>query len=510
MSEVIVKMHNICKVYDNGIVANDNACIEVNRGEIHALAGENGAGKSTLMKILYGLERPDGGEIFIDGKLVTISNSALAASLGIGMVHQHFMLVDELSVVDNIMLGIEIGKYGILNRKASVELVKKLSEEYGMPVEPNELVGNLSLVQKQKVEILKVLARNAKIIILDEPTAVLTPQETQEFFKQLLTLKNRGYTIIIITHKLNEIKQICDRITVMRNGRFMGVRKVSEVTEEDISRMMVGRDVIKKVAKTVAQPAEKVLEISHVNKTFVKGKLALSDLSFAVRKKEIVCICGVEGNGQREIVKIITGFDGDYSGQVTINGRDIRRKSIKKIREMGQSHIPEDRTMYGVDVSSSIADNIVSTTINEVSNFGLINSSKVEKIAAECVSDYQIKCEDCHQKAGMLSGGNMQKVVVARETKELPALLIADQPTRGVDVGAIEFIHAKLVQLRDDGCAVLLISSDLGEVFALSDRILVFHGGKIVADIDDVKSITEEELGQYMLGIKTMERAANE
>jgi simple sugar transport system ATP-binding protein len=510
MEKSMIRMTNISKIYDNGIVANNNAFIEIFAGEIHALAGENGAGKSTLMKILYGLEKPTSGKIYLNDNEVMITSPLVANSLGIGMVHQHFMLVNELTVAENVFLGKEITKNLMIDYKKMTESVNELAEKFGMSIHPEEIVGNLSIVQKQKVEILKALARKAKILILDEPTAVLTPQETQEFFKQLELLKKQGYTIIIITHKLNEIKQICDRITIMRNGKFIGMYDVKEISEAEISKLMVGRDVIHEIKKTEIEPGAIVLAVNHLTKIVSGGKIVLNNISFSCKQGEIVCLCGVEGNGQRELIDIMTGFDQDYSGNILLNGINIAKKSIKQIRDMGESHIPEDRTLFGVDLSSSIADNLISTSLNDVSNGIFINKKRVEEVSQDGIHSYQIKCEDATQKVNMLSGGNMQKVVVARETKKIPSLLVANQPTRGVDVGAIEFIHKKIINLCHHQTAVLLVSSDLTEVFSLADRILVFYAGNIVANITNVKEITEEELGLYMLGLKRMDEVKYE
>lgn len=509
MNNSIIEMTNITKIYPSGVVANEDVNFEVKRGEIHALAGENGAGKSTLMKILFGLETPTSGQIVYDGNIVNITSPVVADKLGIGMVHQHFMLVEELSVVDNLMLGREITNGGFLKRNFAKKELEELSKEFDMPIDPDAIVSSLSIVQKQKLEILKVLFRKANTIILDEPTAVLTPQETEELFKQLILLKERGYTIIIITHKLKEIKQICDRITVMRNGRYMGTHQVSEVSEEDISRLMVGRDVVKNVEKTLAQPKETVLSVNSVEKS-MHGKKVLDSVSFEVKAGEIVCLAGVEGNGQREIVRIITGADNSYDGEVKFLDKPTKGVSIRNLRKAGQRHIPEDRIKNGVNINASIKDNLISTRMDEATKVGFTRGRYIENLANRNIEDYLIKCENSSQKVSMLSGGNMQKVVIARETDKLPKLLVADQPTRGVDVGAIEFIHKKIVEIRDDGCAVLLVSCDLAEVFALSDRILVFHEGQIVANITDIKKLTEEELGLYMLGLKRQSEVTNE
>ena len=506
MDYPIIKMQNITKVYANGIVANNSAFIEVKKGEIHALAGENGAGKSTLMKILFGIEEASSGEIFINGQSVKITSPLVANKYKIGMVHQHFMLIDNLTVAENIILGIEKTKKGFLNMAAAAELTKKLSQEYDMPLDPFEKVGRLSVVQKQKVEILKVLARDVEVIILDEPTAVLTPQETESFFMQLRLLKNRGYTIIIITHKLKEIKQICDTITIMRSGRHILTTAVAGIGEEEISRLMVGRDVVRNVEKSPLKAGEEFLQVKNLTKKAGK-KTILSKVAFFCRKGEIVTLAGVEGNGQKEIVDIITGFDKDYSGEVKIGGKDIKKLNIKGIRELGAAHIPEDRLAMGVDVNSSIEENLISSNLGGFLSGAFIDGKKIQKNADKCISAYEIKCENSLQGVGMLSGGNIQKVVVARETANGPKLLVANQPTRGVDVGAIECIHKKIVDLRESGCACLLISSDLSEVFALSDRILVLHGGEIVADLYNGDGLDEEELGMYMLGLKKQKRA---
>lgn len=506
MENAVVKMQNITKIYGNGIAANIDACIEVKRGEIHALAGENGAGKSTLMKILFGIEEATSGEIFIKGEKVKITSPHIAYKHKIGMVHQHFMLIDDLTVAENIILGIEKTKNGFLDRAGAIEFTKKLSQEYDMPLNPLDKISSLSVVQKQKVEILKVLAREAEVIILDEPTAVLTPQETQRFFAQLLLLKSKGYTVIIITHKLKEIKQICDTITVMRNGRHIATAVVADMTEEEISRLMVGRDVIKNVEKSPLEAGEEYLTVKGLNKTLGQ-KFVLKDINFSCRKGEIVTLAGVEGNGQKEIVDIVTGFDKDYYGEVAIEEKDVKKFSVKGIRDLGEAHIPEDRLVMGVDVSSSIEENLISCDLNSSLKWVFTDGKKIRDNADKCISSYEIKCENGLQSVGMLSGGNMQKVVVARETVNNPKLLIANQPTRGVDVGAIECIHNKIVSLRRQGCAILLVSSDLAEVFALSDRILVLHGGEIVGSLNNGKELTEEELGLYMLGLKRQEGA---
>lgn len=502
-------MVGITKVYPNGVVANDSASLEVNKGEIHAVAGENGAGKSTIMKILYGAERAD-GEIFIGGKKVEITSPKVANSLGIGMVYQHFMLVNQFPAYQNIFFGIEkTNRFGVLKKKDMRQKAKELCDTYDMQIDLDEPCGDMSVSNAQKVEILKVLARGANILILDEPTAVLTPQETEQLFRQLRLLKENGYTVIIITHKLKEIKELCDRITIMRAGKTVGTYNVADVTEAEISRLMVGRDIAAGIPKKECHPGDVVLEVKNLS---VKGKgekLAVSNVSFSAKKGEILCMAGVEGNGQREVVSAVTGLLSSYSGDITINGINIKKQSIKKIRGLGLVHIPEDRLKTGCDAKSSIRDNMISLDYDKNSALGFLKYKKLNERSLEQMKAYEVK-GGLHHKMSMLSGGNMQKVIVARELENDPVLVIADQPTRGVDVGAIEAIHKKLVEIRDEGKAVVLISADLSEVFKLSDRIIVFHEGKITADINDVSAVDEIKLGRYMLGLETMEAGKDE
>lgn len=502
--EELIRMVNITKVYPNGVVANDGVNLSIGKGEIHAIAGENGAGKSTVMKILYGAERAD-GEIYIDGKKVEISSPRAAASLGIGMVYQHFMLVNEFPAWQNVFFGVEIcNKLGILRKKAMIERMQELCKEYDMPVDPMQLCGQMSVSTAQKVEILKVLARGARIIILDEPTAVLTPQETQQLFAQLRLLRGNGYTVIIITHKLKEIKELCDRVTIMRQGKTMGTHNIADVTEADISRLMVGRDVTVTLEKKPAEPTDAVLEIKGLTVAGSGGKKAVDNVSFNVRRGEILCFAGVEGNGQREVIRAVSGLDKNYGGTVTFLNRDIRKMKIKEIRRAGMSHIPEDRLKTGCDASSDIFNNLIALDFDKNSTAGFMRLKKMRVRSEEQIVRFKVK-GTLKQKMSMLSGGNMQKVIIARELAGNPALVIADQPTRGVDVGAIESIHAEVVAMRDAGKAVLLVSADLGEVFNLADRILVFHEGKITAEITDVSSVDEIKLGEYMLGLESME-----
>lgn len=502
----ILSMENITKVYANGFVANKNVNLSVNEGEIHALVGENGAGKSTLMKVLFGVEKPEEGRIMLRGKEIRIENPTVAIHYEIGMVHQHFMLVPSLTVAENMVVGMEPKKNGFFSMEKAVRIAKEASEKYNLKIDPLAKVADLSVGLKQKVEILKALVRGAKILILDEPTAVLTPQETKELFVELKGLKKEGYTVIFISHKLNEITELCDRVTVMRAGRTIGVEKIENVTERDISRMMVGRDIILNIEKDIAKPGETIVNVSHISKVVNTGKKVLDDVSLCVRSGEILGVAGVEGNGQREISEIIAGMDHVFEGTVTINGQDTRKLSIRQIREAGVAHISEDRMTYGIVADGSIAENIISDRYYklEYQKGLLMNFDKINQIADQLIKDFNVKCDGKEQPVRMLSGGNMQKVVAAREFTSNATLIIANQPTRGIDVGASEFIRKKLVELRDLGAAVLLISADLNEVMEVSDSLIVMSEGKIAAYFEDAKQVTEDELGEYMLGIKHM------
>ena len=501
----ILSMKNITKIYGNGILANSGVDFDVARGEIHALMGENGAGKSTLMKILFGMEQPDEGTIEWNGETVKISSPDIALSKGIGMVHQHFKLVPSLTVAENIVLGKEPKKHGLLDKKEAVDAVKNLSEKFGFDVEPQEVVENLSVGKKQKVEILKSLYRQVDLLILDEPTAVLTPQETRELFEQLEKLKEDGLTIIFISHKLNEIKQICQRITIMRHGKSVGTYDVNKLTVEEISKLMVGRDIVLNVEKTPAQPKEVRLAVKEISSKNEVGKQVLKNVSFSLRSGEILGIAGVEGSGQEEVVELITGLKScGNNGNILFSGKDIKSEKIKDIRKKGLAYIPEDRMTRGVAEHVSIRENLISSVYDGtwVNTGVLTDKKKVEKWVKNAVEQYDIRCGSTQDEVGMLSGGNMQKVVIAREFSTNPSILIVDQPTRGVDVGSIEFIHRKIVEIRDRGCAVLLVSADLNEVLELADSIIVMHQGEISAYFPSTKELSEEELGFYMLGVK--------
>ncbi len=509
-ADAILKMENITKVYPNGIIANKGVNFSVTAGEIHGLVGENGAGKTTLMQILFGLNHPEKGKILLEGREITIGNPNAAIAYGIGMVHQHFMLVPSLSVAENLVMGVEPRKGLKLDTAEAIRITEELSEKYNLNVDARSAVRDLPVGTKQKVEILKALHRGARILILDEPTAVLTPQETDELFDELKLLKDQGNTIIFISHKLNEIKALCDRVTIMRSGKSQGVFDVADVSEQDISRLMVGRDVILQVEKEPAVPKEAVLQVKDLTIVNRFRKHAVDDISFSVRKGEILGIAGVEGNGQRELVEALTGLGKYAAGDISITGKDIKKLSIRGIRDLGTSHIPEDRMTYGCAADLSIEMNLISykhdhPDLNRKSF--LMDMNAIKDVSRELVEEYRILCSTPQQEVRRLSGGNIQKVVVAREFSSDPKLIIADQPTRGIDVGATEFIRKRLVELRDEGSAVLLISADLNEVMELSDSLIVMYGGKITAYIEDASSISEEKLGLYMLGLESQGEA---
>ncbi|KAF5058736.1 Ribose import ATP-binding protein RbsA [anaerobic digester metagenome] len=503
MPQEMILMKNITKVYPNGFVANKDITLSVEKGEIHGLVGENGAGKTTLMKILFGIENQEEGQIFIKGQEVKIKDPLHAIALGVGMVHQHFMLVPSLTVAENIVLGMEPKKGIRFDMKKAVDMTREVSTKYNLGVDPMDLVEDISVGQKQKVEILKALIRGAEVLILDEPTAVLTPQETEELFVELKKLRDDGYTIVFISHKLNEVKEICDRVTVLRNGRMIGMKHIDEVSEQDISRMMVGRDVILNIEKDKAQPKKVVASIEHLYLKNSDGKDVIKDVSFTIRQGEIVGIVGVEGNGQNEVTQVMTGLMTGYGGEVIIDSKNIRGLSIRQIREAGISHISEDRMTFGAAANASVKDNLISDRYYKKEfNRGLLNHKKIEELSAGLIKDYKIKCDNQDQPVRMLSGGNIQKVIVAREFTANMKVIVANQPTRGIDVGATEFIRRKLIEIaREQNVGVLLVSADLNEALETSDSIIVMHNGEIVAYFEDASQITEFTLGEYMLGI---------
>lgn len=500
----IIEMKNIVKVYDNGVVANDGVNFSVNKGEIHALVGENGAGKSTLMKILYGIEQPTEGEIYVNGEKISFKSSLDAIAHRIGMVHQNFMLVPSFTVAANVVLGGEPLKNGLIDRDEVLKVTKELSDQFGLFVQPDAILDSINVGQRQRVEILKTLYRKAEILILDEPTAVLTPQETQDLFKAVRTLVKQGKTVIFITHKLREVKEISDRVTVMRHGKMIGTKDTKDVTREQMANMMVGREVFLNIKKPKMNRGEKRMEIKNISFITETGRPVLRDVSFNLYSGEILGVAGVEGNGQTELVEVLTGLKKSAGGEVIVSNENILDQSTRGIREKGISHIPEDRLTNGVAVRASIDENLIVDRYYEAPyKKGMFLDYKlIEDKGKELIKKFSILTPNGKLPVNSLSGGNMQKVIVAREFSSDPYVLIASQPTRGIDVGATEFVREQLVQIRQDGCAILLVSADLGEVMSLSDRIITLYEGKITGVFPEASKKSEEELGLYMLGIK--------
>jgi len=496
----ILEVRGISKQFP-GVLANDKVNFDLHQGEIHALLGENGAGKTTLMNILYGLYHQDAGEIIRYGQTVTITSPKDAIAMGIGMVHQHFMLIPVFTVTENIMLGSEKVNKGVLDRKLVASQVRDLSEKYGLAVDPEAYVQDLPVGVQQRVEIVKTLYRQADVLILDEPTAVLTPQEVEDLFEVIHGLTEQGVSIIFITHKLKEVLSIADRITVMRAGKVVGTVTPQETDEHQLAAMMVGREVILEVKKDPARPAEDVLQVKDLSVYDQRGLEAVRGVSFTVRAGEILGIAGVQGNGQTELVEAITGLRPTHSGQVIIGDHDLTGKSPRKIIESGLSHIPEDRQRHGLVLSYPVADNLILCTYYRppFGVNGVLRNKAVDENAHRLVKEFDVRTPSPYVPTSKLSGGNQQKVIVARELSRPAKLLIANQPTRGLDVGSIEYIHSQIIAMRDRGEAVLLISAELDEIMALSDRIAVIYRGKIVATLD-VSKADRAQLGLLMAG----------
>ncbi len=509
----LVEMKGITKIYPNGVIANDGVDFTVEAGTVHALVGENGAGKTTLMKILYGLEQPTSGEIFLRGQEVVIRNPLTAIRLGIGMVHQNFMLVPGFTVAENLVLGQEPQQRGFIDRQKAIEITESYAKQYGLPVDPTAPIDAVSVGMRQRVEILKALYRGAELLILDEPTAVLTPQETQELFKAIRTLVSQGKTVIFITHKLREVKAISDRVTVLRNGRLIGTLPTADATEEGLAQMMVGRKVFLVIEKPPARRGERVLSVRNLSYVSETGHWALRNVSFNLYAGEIFGVAGVEGNGQTELVEILTGLRQATSGEVVVDSRPVLNLPPRKIREAGAAHIPEDRLRNGVATAATVAENLVVDRYYRppfVKRGFWLDKREIDRHADKLMLQFDIRAPDPEVPVSSLSGGNMQKVVVARELSSNPKLLVAAQPTRGIDVGSTEFVRQQLVRQRDQGLAVLLVSADLSEVMNLSDRLAVMYNGEIVAIFDEPERLTEEEVGLYMLGVKRQDRAEME
>lgn len=500
-----IEMLGITKKFP-GIIANDNITLRVKKGEIHALLGENGAGKSTLMSVLFGLYQPEEGIIKKDGVEVSIKNPNDANALGIGMVHQHFKLVECFTVLDNIIMGVEPNKFGFLQKAEAHKKVMELSEKYGLHVDPDALIEDITVGMQQRTEILKMLYRENEILIFDEPTAVLTPQEIEELMQIMRNLAAEGKSILFISHKLNEIMAVADRCTVLRKGKYIGTVNTKDTTMEELSAMMVGRNINFKVEKEDREPGEVILDVENVS---VASKLhknnAVKNVSFKVRRGEIVCIAGIDGNGQTELVYGLTGLTPVNGGKIILCGNDITHAPIRKRNILGMSHIPEDRHKYGLVLDYTLEDNLVLQRYFEpefTDKAGFLRRNNIRSYAERLIEQYDVRSgQGPVTTARSMSGGNQQKAIVAREIDKNPELLIAVQPTRGLDIGAIEYIHKQLVAQRDSGKAVLLVSLELDEVMDVPDRILVMYEGEIVGELDPKKT-TQEELGLYMAGAK--------
>ena len=505
-SEYIIEMLNIRKEFP-GIVANDNITLQLRRGEIHALLGENGAGKSTLMSVLFGLYQPEAGQIKKNGEVVKINNPNDATALNIGMVHQHFKLVDVFTVLDNIILGAEDTRFGFLQKSQARKKVQQLSEKYKLHVDLDAKVEDITVGMQQRTEILKMLYRDNEILIFDEPTAVLTPQEIDELMDIMRGFAREGKSILFITHKLNEIMAVADRCTVLRKGKYVGTVDIKDTDKQSLSNMMVGRPVQLQVQKDEAKPADVILDVQGLTvASKTSKKMAVNNVSFQVRAGEIVCIAGIDGNGQSELVYGLTGLEKASAGTVTLCGQDISHASVKKRSQAGLSHIPEDRHKHGLVLDDTLENNIVLQRFQEpqFQHLGFIKKGAVREYAEKIIGQYDVRSgQGPVTISRSMSGGNQQKAIIGREIDRGNPLLIAVQPTRGLDVGAIEYIHSQLVAQRDSGKAVLLVSLELDEVMNVSDRILVMYEGEIVGELDP-KTTTVQELGLYMAGAKRM------
>ena len=483
VADVVLEARGVTKRFP-GVLANDAVDLTLRRGEVHCLLGENGAGKSTLMNVIFGLYQPDAGELLVEGEPVRFRSSADAIARGIGMVHQHFQLVQAFTVAENVILGEELRRGPLLDLDAAKERIAALSSDFGITVDPSAKVEDLSVGQQQRVELLKALFRDASILILDEPTAVLTPGEVDEFFGVVRSLTEQGKSIIFITHKLREVLAVADRITVIRRGKVVGSADPDEATPATLASLMVGREIILSIDKEPATPGDATLQVRNLDVADDRGYEAVTDLSFDVRAGEIFGIAGVEGNGQRELVEAITGMRPKLGGTVGLDGVDLTHASPRKVDEMGVGHVPEDRNKHGVVESFTVADNLVLNTYGQkpFARRFIRQTRKIDEQATELVERYDVRTPGIHVPVGTLSGGNQQKVIIARELSGEPRVLIVAQPTRGLDVGSIEFIHRRIVEMRDAGAAVLLVSAELDEIFTLSDRIGVLFRGRLVGD----------------------------
>jgi simple sugar transport system ATP-binding protein len=498
----ILELKGITKVFP-GVLANDKIDLTLEQGEVHALLGENGAGKTTLMNILYGLYQPDAGEIYVRGEQKKMYSPSDAIAAGIGMVHQHFMLVPVFTVTENVMLGDEmINGPGFLDRKSMANRIRELSKQYGLEVDPDVYVKDIPVGVQQRVEIIKLLYREADILILDEPTAVLTPQEVDELFTIMRSLIDQGHSIIFITHKLREVLEFADRITVIRRGKVVGTTTPAEADRKKLATMMVGREVDLSVDKTPAKPTDVVLEVEDLKVLDDRDQLAVDGVSFDVRAGEILGIAGVQGNGQTELVAALTGLRQNIGGRIAVSGNDITHATPRTITELGTAHIPEDRQQDGLILTFPVEDNLVLNTyyVPPFSKGVVMQDETIRESAVGLIEDFDIRTPSPETNVGSLSGGNQQKVIVARELSRPIQLLVAAQPTRGLDVGSIEYIHAQLVKKRDEGSAVLLVSTELDEIMQLADRIAVMYRGKFIASLSTAEA-TKEKVGLLMAGV---------
>ncbi len=500
-----VIMKGITKIYPNGTIANKDVDFSLAKGEIHALLGENGAGKSTLMHVLFGMDKKTYGDIHLYGQSVELNSPMDALKHKIGMVHQHFMLVPSMTIAENIILGSEKAKFGVINLKEKIEMANAFCKKYNFNIDCSRKIENVSVGVRQKVEILKALYRGAEVLILDEPTAVLTPQETEELFLEIRSLRDHGASIIFISHKLNEVKSLCDRITIMRHGKSLGVYNIEDLSEEDISAKMVGREVILSFDKQKVDTHNVKLHIRNLSYVHDNNKKALDNISLDVKGGEILGVAGVDGNGQSQLVERIVGLNKNYEGSIKVNNTDIKQLSIKQIRDLGLRFIPEDRMKDGCAKDDTIFNNLMYDRLRKgefrKKKF-LLDFDQIMQYGKDKVKEFGIACSSIRADVASLSGGNIQKVIVAREFDSSPDLIIANQPTRGIDVGAAELVRRKIIDLRTSGSAVLLVSADLNEILEVSDKVIVLYQGEIVAYIEAPKKVTETDLGYYMLGVR--------
>lgn len=509
--DYILELKNVEKVYDNGVAANKGISVGFKEGEIHAIVGENGAGKSTLMKMIFGLEKPTGGAIYFKGKEMNFASPLDSIAVGIGMVHQHFMLIPSFTVLQNIVLGDEPTKFNFIQAKESKAKAMALAKQYNFQLSMDEKIEKLSVGMKQKVEIIKLLYKGAKILILDEPTAVLTPQETEQLFVELKKFKENGHTILFISHKLNEVKQISDRISVIRKGQLISTHNTEDISIEKISELMIGRRVEYQYDDIKEEVNGRKTALNIEGLSLRQNNVSiLKEINLQVKTGEILGVVGVEGNGQAELVEVLFGYKKPQEGRITVNGVSIEDMKIKDIRKTAKAaYIPEDRMRQGIAATGTIKENLISSFYDDkkFNHRFFMNQKAIDEVSSQLIQDFNVVCQSGETEIGSLSGGNIQKVVVAREYYADPDFLIAEQPTRGVDIGSARFIHEKLIKLRNTNKAILLISADLSEALAVSDKILVMYSGEIVGFFKDVKKLTETELGFYMLGVKTQEKA---